>query len=169
MVARVASWPVTNWADVLTGTLAGAVAQLDPERPPEGLGRLVLMFVLALAVTAPFAVRTVRKVRAGTWGRRGGAVDDATTDDAPEDVPEETDEARLEDLIDAIRALEGDRTGRAFVLVHRHLTSQGRELSPPLADTLVRDALGRSGWVVAGEVPDELGRVLECEPRPPHD
>ena len=122
MVARVASWPVTNWADVLTGTLAGAVAQLDPERPPEGLGRLVLMFVLALAVTAPFAVRTVRKVRAGTWGRRGGAADDATTDDAPEAVPEETDEARLEDLIDAIRALEGDRTGRAFVLVHRHLT-----------------------------------------------
>ena len=94
---------MTNWADVLTGTLAGAVAQLDPERPPEGLGRLVLMFVLALAVTAPFAVRTVRKVRAGTWGRRGGAADDATTDDAPEDVPEETDEARLEDLIDAIK------------------------------------------------------------------
>lgn len=149
----------------MTGTLVGAVAQLDPDRPPEGLGRLILLFVLALAVTAPFAVRTVRKVRAGTWGRSDADADQAT--DSGEDSPEETDEGRLEDLVDAIRALEGDRTGRAFVLVRRHLTSQGRELSPALADTLVRDALGRSGWTVVDDVPDELGKVLECEPRRP--
>ena len=151
----------------MTGRLVGAVAQLDPDRPPEGLGRLVLLFVLALAVTAPFAVRTVRKVRAGTWGQRGTSADDAGDDNAAEDPPEETDDGRLEDLVDAIRALEGDRTGRAFVLVRRHLTSQGRELSPTMAATLVRDALGRSGWVVVDEVPDELGSVLECEPRRP--
>ena len=95
----------------------------------------------------------------------GADADQAT--DSGEDSPEETDEGRLEDLVDAIRALEGDRTGRAFVLVHRHLTSQGRELSPTMADTLVRDALGRSGWTVLDEVPDELGKVLECEPRRP--
>ena len=155
---------MTSWADVLTGTLVGAMAQLDPDRPPEGLGRLILFFVAALAITAPFAVRTVRKVRAGTWGRRGADVDEATGD-PDENPPEETDEGRLEDLVDAIRSLEGDRTGRAFVLVHRHLTSQGRELSPAMADTLVRDALGRSGWAVAEVVPDELGQVLECTPR----
>ena len=149
----------------MTGTLVGAVAQLDPDRPPEGLGRLILLFVLALAVTAPFAVRTVRRVRAGTWGRSDDDADQAA--DSGEDAPEETDEGRLEDLVDAIRALEGDRTGRAFVLVRRHLTSQGRELSPGLADTLVRDALGRSGWTVVDEDPDELGKVLECEPRLP--
>ncbi len=140
------------------------MAQLDPDRPPEGLGRLILFFVAALAVTAPFAVRTVRKVRAGTWGRRDT---DETADDSTEDPPEETDEGRLEDLVDAIRSLEGDRIGRASVLVHRVLTSQGRELSPAMADTLVRDALGRSGWAVVEVVPDELGHVLECEPRRP--
>ena len=152
---------MTSWAEVLTGTLVGAMTQLDPDRPPEGLGRLILLFVAALAITAPFAVRTVRKVRAGTWGRRSVEVDGAADGDAPE----ETDDGRLEDLVDAIRALEGDRTGRALVLMRRHLTSQGRELSPKMADTLVRDALGRSGWTVVEVVPDELGHVLECEPR----
>lgn len=158
---------MTNWADVFTGALAGAVAQLDPDRPPEGLGRPVLLFVLALAVTAPFAVRTVRKVRAGTWGQRSRRGDELPAEDPTEDVPTETDDGRLEDLIEAIRALEGDHSGRAFVLVRRHLTSQGRELSTTMADSLVRDALRRSGWAVTDVAPDELGAVWECVPQTP--
>ena len=150
---------------MFTGTLAGVVAQLDPDNPPEGLGRLVLLFVLALALIAPFAIRTVRKVQAGTWGRAAEADGDEAV--SADDASEETDEGRLEDLVDAIRVLEGDQAGRAFVLVRRHLTSQGRELSAAMADTLVRDALGRSGWVVVGIAPDELGSVLECEPHQP--
>jgi len=159
---------VTSWSTVIADSGAGLLAQLDPDNPPEGLGRLVLMFLLALVIVAPFAIWTVRRVQAGTWGRRSGraAADDPAEghDDQPEEPVEETDEGRLEDLVAAIRSLEGDRSGRALVLVRRHLTSQGRELSEQMADTLIRDALRRSGWRVDAVVPDELGRVLECEP-----
>lgn len=158
---RVASDPVTSLAMLVSGITAGPLAQLDPDNPPEGLGRLALFFVLALVITAPFALRTVRKVRSGTWRQQDA---DAGTTEA-DAQPAETDEGRVEDLIEAIRALEGDHSGRAYVLVRRHLTSQGREVAAPLAATLVHDALSRSGWKVAEVVPDELGVVWECEPR----
>lgn len=141
------------------GAGANLLAQLDPDNPPEGLGRLILMFLLALVIVAPFAFRTIRKVQAGTWRNSGERID------ADEAEPvDETDEGRLEDLIAAVRALEGDRSGRALVLVRRHLTSQGRDVPTSMVDTLVRDALRRSGWGVDAVVPDELGQVLECVP-----
>ena len=147
---------MTSLATVI-GTGSDLLAQLDPDNPPEGLGRLVIMFLLALVIVAPFAFWTIRKVQAGTWGlRRTGSGDPGPI--------EESDEGRLEDLIDAIRALERDHSGRAQVLVRRHLTSQGRDLPEAMAETLVRDALRRSGWRVDVVMPDELGSVLECEP-----
>jgi hypothetical protein len=150
------------------------LAQLDPDNPPEGLGRLMLLFVLALVIVAPFAIRTVRRVQSGEWGSKRSFTskdDEGNGSDGSEGAhaTEPTDRGTLEELIAAIRALEGDRHGRAEVLMQRHLTSQGRELPASMADTLVLDALRRSGWQVSDRRTDPIGTVLECVPRPDAD
>lgn len=136
------------------------LAQLDPDNPPPGLGRLLVLFLMAIVIVSPFAIRTFRRSRS-TPGTDGAEPITPT----PPTVP------TLEATIAAIRSLERDHRGTAEVFLHRSLSSGGRGADRRVVDGIVGDALARSGWRVDHTSTVEDGTVLHCvpvEPEPNH-
>lgn len=117
------------------------------------LGRSLL---IAAVVVTPYGIWKLRQVRAER-ARRALA-------EAPPEPPAAPAAPRLEDVVAEISATAAvlDDGGTATVTVPCGSTVDGREVPPELADTLVRDALRRSGLVATAEVDTPAGRVIEC-------
>ena len=115
---------------------------------------LVRSLLIALVVVAPYGIVKVRQVRA--LRRERAAAEAAAAAPPPPDRP------RLEDVIEQITAL-GDATddGPSTLTVPNDVTVGGGEPPAGLVDTLVRDALRRSGLAATAEIDTAEGRVIE--------
>lgn len=123
---------------------------------------LVRSLAIAVVLVSPYGWlkwRQVRAVRAERIAREQAAAAAAS--------PEPT-RPTLEDVVDAISALAPDDdpgAAPATVLVPHDVTVGGSEPPPGLVDTLVRDALRRSGWVPTSELDTPAGRMIEVRRR----
>jgi len=122
------------------------------------LGRAFLFAVVAVSPYAIFKVRQVRALR-----RELAAQVAAATAPPPPSRPQ------LEDIIDRISELAGGGTADrsvtvATITVPNDVTVAGDDPPPGLVDTLVRDALRRSGLVTTAEIDTPEGRVIEFRP-----
>lgn len=116
---------------------------------------LVRAFVIALVVITPYWLHTRRKLR------RRPNVDTGTTDRI-----EEPSASRLEDVIAGIAdAAANTRNGDTVTItVPSDVTVDGSALDDDTVDTLVRDALRRSGLVAVSTTLASDRRTLECRP-----
>ena len=138
---------------------------MDPLSAPRLLaeietGVLVRSLAIAAVLVTPYGLykrHQVRARRAAVLAERGAA----TTDDAPAPA-----RPRLEDVIDGLaRTVEEARAaGTATVMVPSDVTVGGQDAPAELVDSLVRDALRRSGLAATAEVDTAEGRVIECMP-----
>jgi hypothetical protein len=119
-------------------------------------GVLARSLLVAVVVVAPYWWWKRRQVRAAR-AERAAAL-------APAAEPEVPAGPRLEDVVAEISAAAADLPGGATttVTVPAGVTVDGSVVAPELADTLVRDALRRSGLVATAEVDTADGRVIEC-------
>lgn len=115
---------------------------------------LVRSFLIALLVVTPYGIVKVRQVRAARRARDAHAVAAA-----PSTTPSRP---RLEDVVDRITSLAADpATTSATITVPDDVTVAGSTPPPGLVDTLVRDALRRSGLIATAEIDTADGRVIE--------
>jgi hypothetical protein len=114
---------------------------------------LTRSLLIAFVVVAPYGIYKVRQVRAA---RR--AVERAA---AAANEPPPPDRPRLEDVIDRISALGEEGADTSTLTVPPDVTVGGSEPPPGLVDSLVRDALRRSGLIATAEIDTPDGRVIE--------
>ncbi len=118
-------------------------------------------FLFAVVIVTPYGIIKIRQVRA--LRRELAAQVAAATAPPPPIRPQ------LEDVIDRISELAAagptDRTTAvATITVPNDVTVAGGDPPPGLVDTLVRDALRRSGLVTTAEVDTPEGRMIEFRP-----
>lgn len=122
---------------------------------------LLRSLLIALVIVTPYGIHKVRQVRArrAELTRRAAAVGGTdptitTVEAAP----------RLEDVVAHIEEVAGslDPGDPTTVTVPAGVTVGGDRVPRELVDTLVRDALRRSGLVATAEVDTAEGRLLEC-------
>ena len=115
---------------------------------------LARSLLLAVLVVTPYGIYKVRQVRAARREREAAA--------AAANRPPPPERPRLEDVIDHITELAGaSGPDTATVTVPADVTVAGGEPPPGLVDTLVRDALCRSGLMTTAEIDTPDGRVIE--------
>ncbi|MHB1139504.1 MAG: hypothetical protein ACYC2O_11145, partial [Microthrixaceae bacterium] len=112
-------------------------------------------------LVSPYAIYKFRQVQRVRRAHEAAVV----AADAPP-PPDEPPAPALEDVVRDIAFVreEADAHGGAMLLVPHHVTVSHRPAPASTVDLLVRDALRRSGLVVAAEVDTEEGRLLECRP-----
>lgn len=122
------------------------------------LGRSLL---IAAVIVTPYGIHKVRQVRALRRERLAA--------EAAAAAPPGPTRPALEDVIERIDAIgrDGGPEGGTTVTVPHDVTVAGGDAQPALVDTLVRDALRRSGLVASAELDTPAGRVLEV--RAVHD
>lgn len=115
---------------------------------------LLRSLLIAVVLVAPYAAYKVREVRRVRREREAAL--------APEPEPTAPARPRLEDVIDEITAI-ADAPARdgSTVTVPHGVTVAGSDPPAGLVDSLVRDALRRSGLVATAEVDTPGGRVIE--------
>jgi hypothetical protein len=119
---------------------------------------LVRSLLLAMLLVSPYGIYKVREVRAV---RRERAEAEAAAH-----APPPPSRPRLEDVIDRISELSSSPdTATATVTIPPDVTVAGGDPPEGLVDTLVRDALRRSGLVTTAEIDTPAGRVLELARR----
>jgi hypothetical protein len=116
------------------------------------LGRSLL---IAAVIVTPYGIIKVRQVRAARRERL--AAEAAAT------APPGPARPALEDVIGEISASRV-RDGAGTVTIPHDVTVAGADAEPGVVDTLVRDALRRSGLVATAELDTPAGRVLEVRP-----
>ena len=114
---------------------------------------LTRSLLIAFVVVAPYGIYKVRQVRSARRER-----EDA---EAAANEPPPPDRPRLEDVIDRISALGDAGAATSTLTVPADVTVGGNEPAPGLVDSLVRDALRRSGLVATAEIDTPDGRVIE--------
>lgn len=122
---------------------------------------LARSLLIALLVVSPYGIYKIRQVRAVRADRVAAeAARDAAI--AAKSAPTEAPKPRLEVVIDEITDLGTDPSATAPTITIPHgVTVGGSEAAPGIVDTLVRDALRRSGLVATAEIDTANGRVLE--------
>lgn len=122
---------------------------------------LARSLLIALLVVTPYGIYKLRQVRAVRADRiEAEQARDAAI--AAMSEPEETPRPRLEVVIDEITDLGTDPGVSAPTVTIPHgVTVGGSDAPPGIVDTLVRDALRRSGLVATAEIDTPDGRVLE--------
>lgn len=126
---------------------------------------LVRSLAIAVVLVSPYGYLKWRQVRAVRAERV--AAESAARHDAEPTPARPT----LEDVVDTINALadaptgDGEGSATATVVVPHDVTVAGDDPPPGLVDTLVRDALRRSGWIPTSEVDTSAGRVIEVRRR----
>lgn len=122
------------------------------------LGRSLAIAVLLVAPYGIYKVRQVRRIRANHQ-----AVIEAERK-AQELTELGPPRPALEDVIRDITFVveEATRSGGAMLVVPHDVTVSDRDAPRSVVDTLIRDALRRSGLVVTAEVDSAEGRMLEC-------
>lgn len=133
----------------------GAVTQADV------LGRSLAFAAVIVAPYGIYKVRQVRRVRANhqaVIAAEEAALLRAESGDSTPPRP------ALEDVIKDISFVvdEATRAGGAMLLVPHDVTVSDRDAPRSVVDTLIRDALRRSGLVVTAEIDSVEGRLLEC-------
>jgi hypothetical protein len=115
---------------------------------------LVRSLLLAAVIVSPYGIYKVRQVRAE---RRERAAAEAAAM-----APDEPSGPRLEDVIEQISDL-GNQTelDTSTVTVPAGATVGDSDAPAALVDSLVRDALRRSGLVATAEIDTPAGRVIE--------
>lgn len=139
---------------------------MDPLSAPRLLaeietGVLVRSLAIAAVLVTPYGLykrHQLRAQRAALLAERRAA---STDDDVPAPV-----RPRLEDVIDGLAHTveEARAAGTATVTVPSDVTVGGQDAPAELVDSLVRDALRRSGLAATAEVDTAQGRVIECMP-----
>lgn len=123
---------------------------------------LLRSLLIALVVVTPYGVHKLRQVRArrALAARPPGS---GTIGTDPSVTPVAA-APRLEDVVARIEAVAGslDPGDPTTVTVPSGVTVGGDEVPTELVDSLVRDALRRSGLVATAEVDTADGRLLEC-------
>jgi hypothetical protein len=115
---------------------------------------LARSLLIAVVLVAPYGVYKIRQVRALRRAREQAAAD--ATAPAPPPGP------RLEDVVERISELGRDPgVVSATVTVPAGVRVGGSEAPSALVDSLVRDALRRSGLVATAEIDTDAGRVIE--------
>lgn len=123
---------------------------------------LLRSLLIALAVVTPYGIYKVRQVRARRAREARPSASEVTATD-PSVTPVAA-APRLEDVVARIEAVAvsldpGDPT---TVTVPAGVTVGGDQVPTELVDSLVRDALRRSGLVATAELDTADGRLLEC-------
>lgn len=115
---------------------------------------LARSLALAVLLVSPYGIHKVRQVRALRREREAAV--------AAASAPPPPVRPRLEDVIDRISEL-ADSSGpdAATVTIPPDVTVAGSDPPAGLVDTLVRDAVRRSGLVATAEIDTPAGRVLE--------
>ena len=116
------------------------------------LGRSLL---IAVVIVTPYGIIKVRQVRAARRERQAA--------EAAAAAPPGPTRPALEDVIGEISASRA-RDGAGTVTIPHDVTVAGVDAEPGVVDTLVRDALRRSGLVATAELDTPAGRVLEVRP-----
>ncbi|MGB6056843.1 MAG: hypothetical protein WBF71_01160 [Microthrixaceae bacterium] len=133
----------------------GAATQADV------LGRSLVLAAVIVAPYGIYKVRQVRRVRANhkavIAAEEAALLRDGSGDSTPP-------RPALEDVIRDIAFVvdEATRAGGAMLLVPHDVTVSDRDAPRSVVDTLIRDALRRSGLVVTAEIDSPEGRMLEC-------
>lgn len=122
------------------------------------VGVLARSFLIALIVLTPLWILLRRRVL--------GRDTDTVVERDESDESEEPRVPRLEDVIAAVPAAAAAATaeGSATLEVPFEATIDGAGADRSTIDVLVRDALRRSGVVVAAEIDASDGRTLELRP-----
>jgi len=155
---------------------------------PDRLGSMALYFLIAVAITGPYALMRVRRIRAeraefmaarqatadaalppdaaattdsseSTTGEGGDGSDGGDGGDGWKDDPDD-----LVAVIDAIEAGRSARDEEFEVRVAARPRLNGRPADAITVDALVQDALRRSGVIVVADETSPDGRVLTCRP-----
>jgi hypothetical protein len=115
---------------------------------------LARSLLLAMLLVSPYGIYKVRQVRAVRREREAAVAAAA--------APPPPSRPRLEDVIDRISELSSSPGATtATVTIPPDVTVAGGDPPEGLVDTLVRDALRRSGLVTTAEIDTPSGRVLE--------
>lgn len=159
------------WSGLTDPRLPGGIATIGAPMVLLAVQTDVLFrsLLIAVVLVSPYGVikwRQVRALRAERLAREAAATepDPGTAPRPPslEDVIEEI--SRLEDPRPGTPTTPGGATGdpgSATLVVPAGITVGGDPASPALVDTLVRDALRRSGWVATSEMDTAQGRIIE--------
>lgn len=122
---------------------------------------LARSLLIALVVVSPYGIYKVRQVRA-VRADRIAAEQAREAAIAAIDAPAEPPRPRLEVVIDEITDIGTDPSVAAPTITIPHgVTVGGSEAPPGIVDTLVRDALRRSGLIATAEIDTANGRMLE--------
>lgn len=116
------------------------------------LGRSLL---IAVVIVTPYGIVKVRQVRAARRERQAA--------EAAAAAPPGPTRPTLEDVIGEISASRAHGDAGTVTIPH-DVTVGGVDAEPGVIDTLVRDALRRSGLVATAELDTPAGRVLEVRP-----
>lgn len=115
---------------------------------------LVRSLLIAAVIVSPYGIYKMRQVRAE---RRERAAAEAAAL-----APDEPSGPRLEDVIEQISELGMQaELDRSTVTVPTGATVGGTDAPAAVVDSLVRDALRRSGLVATAEIDTPAGRVIE--------
>ena len=116
---------------------------------------LARSLLIALLIVSPYGIHKVRQVRAMRRAREAASR-------PPEPVPSGPVRPDLESIVERISEL-ADRadTTPSTITVPHDVTVGGGDPPPGLVDTLVRDALRRSGLVATAELDTPDGRMIE--------
>lgn len=115
---------------------------------------LARSLLLAAVIVSPYGIYKLRQVRAE---RRERAAADAAAQ-----ASETPSGPRLEEVIERISELGGRaELDTSTVTVPAGVTVDGAEAPAALVDSIVRDALRRSGLITTAEIDTPAGRVIE--------
>ncbi len=134
---------------------------LGVETQADVLGRSL---AIALLVVAPYGVYKIRQVRRIRAGHQSAVDAERAALERSERSGSAPARPALEDVIRDISYVveEATRSGGAMLVVPHDVTVSDRDAPKSVIDTLIRDALRRSGLVVTAEVDSVEGRLLEC-------
>lgn len=127
-------------------------------------GALGRSLVIAVIIVAPYAFYKIRQVRRIRSNHQAVLAAEEAALARAEAGTAGTPRPALEDVIRDISFVveEATRAGGAMLLVPHDVTVSDRDAPRSVVDTLIRDALRRSGLVVTAEIDSSEGRFLEC-------
>jgi hypothetical protein len=162
-----------------------------PAAPTDRFGSMALFFVIALLVTAPFAIRTLRRSfadRASATSTSARVIGEAPDADAPDgtegrshvvdpdavsapDGGEPDGVGEVDDLATVVAAIRdaaselrgaGDARTEVVIVVPREARLDGRVAPASVAEAIVADAMRRSGLEIGSQADEPAGRYLTC-------